>query len=450
MSRPVTDARLFLRSLRAYAGGLALLAAVALVAAAALAAWPRAVSGILGGELRHDLQQAGAGGRDLSAPIRTGFLSAGPMVDPARLWDQLPAIGASVHRAMSPALRAVTTSGDSAARSDDLPTASPADARPVDHYGVSLEAYRGLRQQARLAQGEWPSAAAAGAPVPVVVTTATAKLLGWKVGETREASGGQEGSPILRLAGTIAPKDAAADFWDLDPVREFGHVSGGGDSPKSFVGVAWVAPSAWPDLAPRFGATTAAIWYPVVPDRFTSETLPAVRSALSGFLASPPVVSAGGSSVRLPFATAVQQPLDDFIARSQPAQTLFAILLSGPLVVALAVLAQGARLVAERRRPALALAVARGASPGRLRAELAAQGALVSVPAAALGFVIALVVTPGAQPLAVPLSLAAVAALLPPIALVLAAGSLDPAVRGSAAAPAGRGSPRSWPSAWLC
>ncbi|ANF32685.1 hypothetical protein A0130_14340 [Leifsonia xyli] len=430
MSRPVTDARLFLRSLRAYAGGLALLAVVALVAAAALAAWPRAVSGILGGELRHDLQQAGAGGRDLSAPVRTGFLSAGPMVDPARLWDQLPAIGASVHSAMSPALRAVTAAGDSSARSDDLATTSPAGARPLDHYGVSLEAYRGLRQQARLAQGEWPTAAAGGS-VPVVVTTATAKLLGWKVGETRESGAGQGGSLILRLAGTIAPKDTAASFWDLDPVRDLGHVSGGGDSPKSFVGIAWVDPASWPDLAPRLDATSAEIWYPVEPDRFTAETLPAVRSALGGFLAAPPVVSAGGASVRLPFATAVQQTLDDFMARAQPAQTLFAILLSGPLVVALAVLAQGARLVAERRRPALALAAARGASPGRLRTELAAQGALVSIPAAALGFAIALLVTPGAQPLATPLALAAVCALLPPLALVVAAGSLDPAARAS-------------------
>lgn len=430
-ARPVSDGRLFLRSLRAFAGGLGLLAAVALVAAVVLAGWPRAVSGILGGELRHDLQQAGAGGRDLSALLRTGSFTSTPLLDAGRLWDRLPAIATSVHDGMRPALRAVTAPGDSAARSTELPTAPPKGARPIDRYSVTVEAYRGLRGEARLVAGEWPRAVdpARGSTVPVVLTATAAKLLDWPVGESRQVGALSQGPITLRLSGIVQPRDPGADFWDLDTVRSRGHLSGGGDSGRDYGGVAWVDPGTWRQLAPQLDATLASLWFPVVPGRFTAESLPGVRSALGAFLAAPPIADTGGARVPVAFATAVQQPLDDFAARAQPARTLFAILLSGPLVVALAVLAQGARLVVDRRRSVLDLTVARGASPGRVRGELAAQGAIASIPAAALGLGAAVLLTPGATPVALPVTLAVLCALLPPVALVLAAGGLTPGAR---------------------
>lgn len=426
--RRVSDARLFRRSVGAYSGGLILLALVTLVTTLALAAWPRVTSTILSGELRHSLEDAGAGGRDLVTVIRTGFLTNGPSADPAQLWDGLPAVAETVRDAMRPPLRAVTAPGDSAARSAEQPTSAPEGAAPNSRYSVTVEAYRGLRDTARLVSGQWPEAVSAddSAPVPVVVAATAASLLDWRVGEVRQSASSPESSMALRLVGTVAPVDREADFWDIDTTRALGHYVDGGDSGKEFGAVAWVAPQSWRALAPRFGATFASIWYPVVPGRFTAERLPESRSALGAFLASPRSVSAGGASIPLSFATALKQPIDDFLARAQPAQTLFAILVSGPLVVALAVLAQGARLVVERRRPALALMAARGASPGRLRGELAAHGLLASAPAALAGLAAAVLLTPGATPSALPLAFAVGCILLPPLALVLAAGSLEP------------------------
>jgi putative ABC transport system permease protein len=440
-ARPVSDLRLFVRSLRAFGGGLALLGLVALVTATALAAWPRVSSEILGGELRHELQQAGAGGRDLTTAIRTGGVSNGPAVDPVRLWDGLPGIAEKVRDRMAPTLRAATAPGDTAARSDELPTTAPAGAESNSRYSVTIEAYRDLRKTARLVEGTWPTSAGASAtsPVPVVLTADAARLLGWRVGEDRRSSVAPGEELSFRLTGTIAPRDGSADFWDLDVSRARGHFVDGGDSGKDFGGVAWVDPGTWTALAPRFGATFASIWFPVEPQRFTAETLPAVRSALGGFLASPLSATVGDATIPLAVATAVQGPLDEFVARAQPAQTLFAILVSGPLVVALTVLAQGARLVLDRRRPALALMTARGASPVRLRTELAAQGLLVSVPAATLGLFAAVALTPAGVPVALPVALAAFCAVLPPIALVVAAGPLSPS--------AGRGGRSRW--AWV-
>jgi len=423
----VSDARLFGRSLRASGGGLVLLAIVTLIASLALAAWPRVTSSILGGELRHELVQAGAGGRDLFAAVRTGTFTNGPALEPAALWTGLPDAASAVHDAMRPALRDATAAGDMAARSTDQPMAPPAGAASNSRYSVAVEAYRDLRRSARLVSGRWPTAAAsASEPVPVVVTASAASLLGWRVGELRAAGGTPEQSLTLRLVGTVAPVDPASDFWNIDVTRARGHFVDGGDSGKEFGGVAWVAPESWPSLAPRFDGTFSSVWFPVVPDRFTAENLAAVRSALGAFLASPRTAEIGGVAVPLSFATALQQPVGDFLERAQPAQTLFAILVSGPLVVALAVLAQAARLLIERRRPALALMSARGASPFRLRAELAAHGLLVSLPAAAVGLGAALLLTPEAAPAAPSVWLAALCAFLPPLALVISAGPLSP------------------------
>ncbi|CAM5488702.1 FtsX-like permease family protein [Leifsonia shinshuensis] len=428
----LSDAGLALRALRAFRGGLVLLALVTVVAATALSAWPRVSSMLLTSELRHELTQAGAGGRDVTTTIRTGSFTAGPVLDAVDVWRDLPAIGRSVRQGMRPPLRAVAGPGDSAARSYDVPIAPPAGAASNSRYAVGVEAYLGLRDQARLVSGSWPAPVTAplapppagGSVVEVVLTPEAAKLLGWPLGATRPIA--SDPRLELKLTGLVEPKDAASDFWNLDAVRAHGHFVDAGDAGKEYGAVAWPDPGSWPVVAPAFGGTVASLWFPVAPSAFRVEDLPAVRGALGSFLALPPVARVGEVPVPLTFGTSLPTPLDAFQSRAQPANTLFAILAAGPLVVALTVLALGARLVVSRRRQALALMAARGASPWRLRGSLALDGALASVPAAAVGLLIALAVTPGAVPVLLPVALAAVCALAPPLALVLAAGSLTP------------------------
>ncbi|WP_348786565.1 FtsX-like permease family protein [Leifsonia sp. NPDC080035] len=425
----LSDAGLAARSLRAFRGGLLLLAVVALITSTALCAWPRIASSLLTAELRHELVEAGAGGRDFSTAIQASNSGFGPVLEPVAVWNALPATAVAARERMRPPLRAVTTDGDVAARAA-AGIAPPAGAAGNSRYSAVMEAYRGLRSAARLVDGEWPGPIASplrpDAVVPVVMTREAAKLFAWTLGQERRA--GIADGVRLKLTGIVEPRDPSADFWDLDPVRAKGHYVDGGDSGKDFGAVVWLDPASWPVLAAHADETSAAIWYPVVPERFTVEGLPAARAALGNYLASPPAATVGGIAVPLTFATSLQRPLDDFQARAQPANTLFAILAAGPLVVALTVLALGARLVVARRRDALLLMAARGASPARLRSSLAMDAAIASVPAAALGLGIAVAVTPGAVPLAVPVLLAVLCAVLPPLALVLAAGSLTPSV----------------------
>ncbi|MGN6425648.1 MAG: FtsX-like permease family protein [Leifsonia sp.] len=425
----LSDAGLAVRSLRAFRGGLLLLAVVALITSTALCAWPRIASSLLTAELRHELAQAGAGGRDFSTAIQAGNTGFGPVLDPVAVWRALPATAAAARERMKPPLRAVTAPGDVAARAGAQVT-PPAGAASNSRYSATIEAYRGLRTAARLVDGSWPAPVAgplaADAVVPVAMTREAAELMGWSLGQERRA--GIADGIRLKLTGLVEPRDPSADFWDLDAVRAKGHYVDGGDAGKDYGAVVWPDAASWPVLAARADETAALIWYPVLPDRFTVEGLPAVRAAVGGYLASPPVATVGPVSVPLTFATSLQRPLDGFQVRAQPANTLFAILAAGPLVVALTVLALGARLVVTRRRDALTLMAARGASPSRLRRSLALDAALASVPAAALGLGIALLVTPGAVPVALPVALAVLCAALPPLALVLAAGSLTPSV----------------------
>jgi putative ABC transport system permease protein len=74
---------------------------------------------------------------------------------------------------------------------------------------------------------------------------------------------------------------------------------------------------------------------------------------------------------------------------------IVAVLAAGPLGAVVAVLVLGGRLVVERRRPALALVRARGASGAWLRGVVGAEGLVTGLPAAAAGFGLGLLAVPG-------------------------------------------------------
>jgi putative ABC transport system permease protein len=424
----VSTAGLARRAMSAFRGGLILLAVVVLITTTAVAAWPRFSSTLLTNDLQYRVQDAHAGNRDLITRVDagTGFPGSVTVLDAA--YKGMPAALDAVRRGLKQPLREVTATGDYSARTEQIALEPAADALSNSTYFVQYEAYAHLRDVAVLDSGSWPAPLPARfaepARVQVVLSTAAAKLLGWRIGRTRTATlGGQVG---LTLVGTVHPRDAEADFWNLDPERVHGGYSDKGDFGKTFSGIAWIDPASWSRATALVTETTTVGWLPVRPSAFSVSDLPAVQGALGNFLATAPVASIGGQTVPLRFSTSLGTTLDDFLMRAQPANTLFAILAAGPLGVALAVLILGVRLVLGRRREALALMAARGASPARLRAGLALEGAIVSVPAAALGLAAALLLTPGGGPPGASVVLALVCALAPPVILAIAAGALGP------------------------
>ncbi|MFF2053911.1 FtsX-like permease family protein [Leifsonia sp. NPDC058194] len=427
------------RAFAASRGGLALLGIVVLVATTAVSAWPRFADGLLRDELHYRVQEATPVNRDLLTSVTTGMamVSATPTAggsEPAAVWNGMPAALAAARAGMLPALSAVTRPGDYSARSDDVPLAGPPDAASDARYVGQVEAYSRLRETATLDAGTWPapappdaSAHPSGADdvtIDVVMATEAAALLGWKVGESRSAFA--QSSFLLRLSGTVHPTDTAADFWELSTLRAHGSYADLGDAGKLYRSVLWVDPDSWTRVAPLFPGTFTQAWFPVAPSAFSVSGLAAVQSSLARFLSTVPTPSFDGVPTALRFSTSLDRTLDDYVTRAQPANTLFAILAAGPLGVALAVLVLGVRLLLGRRREALALLAARGASPARLRLGLAVDTALVSVPAAAAGFIAALLLTPGVDAVAVPLGLAAVCAVAPPVICAVAAGRLGP------------------------
>ncbi|UAJ78233.1 FtsX-like permease family protein [Leifsonia sp. ZF2019] len=424
------------RAFAASRGALALLGVVVLIATTAVSAWPRFAEGLLGAELRYRVEEATPVNRDLLTSTITGTVqsagggSFGGTAEPGAVWQGMPGALASARSAMAPALRAVTGTGDYASRSDDATTTGPPDAASDSRYVTVVESYARLRAAAALDAGAWPSpiatvgTTATPPTVDVVLTTDAARLVGWTVGQTRTASSGS--AFRLRLSGTVRPLDTGSDFWSLETVRAHGSYVDRGDAGKLYRAVAWVDPGSWTRVAPLFAGTFTQGWFPVAPSALSVSLLDPVRSALGRFLSAAPTPSFGGVPTTLRFSTSLDRTLDAYSARAQPANTLFAILAAGPLGVALAVLVLGVRLLLGRRREALALLAARGASPARLRRDLAIDTALVSVPGAGLGLVAALLLTPGADSLLRPVALALACALAPPALSAAAAGRLGP------------------------
>lgn len=435
----ISGAGLARRAMGAFLGGLLLLGVVVLVATTAVAAWPRFASTLLTDDLQYQVGQTQAVNRDLVTLVVTGGDLSGMPQSAAATWKAMPGALQSVRNGMKPDLRAVTAPGDYSARSDTIGIEPPAGAASNSRYGAILEAYGSLRDVSVLDTGAWPAPAPPtirqGSVIEVVLSTAAAGELGWKVGESRGSSLGED--PIsLKLVGTVHPKSAGADFWALDTERAHGLFADHGDGGKEYQGIAWVDPGSWPAIAPTIGSAMTAGWFPVRPSAFSVDRIDAVKGDLNNFLASAPSVSIDSVVTPLRFSTALDRTLDEFLTQAQPANTLFAILAAGPLGVAIAVLVLGVRLVLGRRRDALALMAARGGSPGRLRWGLALEGAVVSVPAAALGLAAALALTPRGGPVTVSIVAAVLCALTPPLVLAVAAGSLGPRddLRGERAA----------------
>ncbi len=125
------------------------------------------------------------------------------------------------------------------------------------------------------------------------------------------------------------------------------------------------------------------------------------------------------SNETLLFTPRLASDLDEVTTRVMVTRALLALLIAGPLGVMLAVLALAAGSIADRRSTALALARARGASGLQLRTAMMVEGALLAVPAAALGAAAAFAAT-GGRTTMLDLWPAVLVAATPPLLFALA------------------------------
>lgn len=297
------------------------------------------------------------------------------------------------------------------------------------YYQATITVYADpdLEGQVELVDGDWPELSlpgTEGGPVQVMILDEAAEKTHWEIGD--EIGGG------LELAGTYRPKHPDDPRWQHVPNgTEMGILADPNRGEAAQV-TAYLNPLNRGSLGPP-ASVRMEVWYPVDATAVTDDRIDTteLRRQLTRMLAQQHVlVEAGDPSLgslqgaQVPsFSTELTGTLDQVARQQRATNSLLAVVAAGPLGVALAVTALGARLVVHRRRPALAMTLARGASPAQLRWLVAVEGLALGVPAAVLGHVVAALVLP-APPLWWEWVVTGVVALVPAAAL---AASLDDA-----------------------
>jgi putative ABC transport system permease protein len=240
----------------------------------------------------------------------------------------------------------------------------------------------------------------------VALSAETLQRIGLKVGQTwmlrpdeSDRLVGRGGGPApaaVDVVGSFEAADPDEEYWldDTAVIRPSIHRSGDRDlvymtavvDPKAYAAMASMS------SANRYPLHYAWRYFTDVP-RLQSDRLPAVVSdlrRLDGTFSSangPVVEGTLLQSGLLPLLESVQ-------ARWAAVAAVLAVVGLGPAAVGIAALALVGVLVTQRRRPALALGRARGASSGQLIGEVLVEGLIISLPPAILATAIAFALFP--------------------------------------------------------
>ena len=404
--------------------GLALL--IGLVALLLTAA-PRGLVDVQGRQLEQEIGALSAAQRDLRGDWqRTVFFGSAEDLtgDPgADGWAPLVEGAERVRREQPTPLRDVLGPPQFLARLQSEVPFTPDIESGYYTATLSLAVDPDLREHVELVEGDWPELVVgpsprvgAGGPaddppppggpqepedapeVPVVLLEETAQELHLGVGDTVPQTD-------LVVSGTYVPRDPDDPRWQhVDNAAVMGTLYDPNRGEAAFL-TGFLSPDNRGSTGPP--ATVAMrVWYPVDPSAITGTTgqVEALTAQVNGFLAAQhPLATADqlgdARAAQLPlFTTDLTEALDRIAGQQRATSSMLAVVAAGPLGVALAVAALGARLVVQRRQQSLAMTLARGASPAQLRRLIAAEGVLLGVPAAALGHLAAMLLVPGPTP----------------------------------------------------
>ncbi|MGP7960469.1 FtsX-like permease family protein [Sanguibacter sp. A247] len=383
----VSRTRLVAAALRQRLGAGLVVALVALVGAGVLTLWPRGVTAMESAVVGARVAAASPLARDLmlrtsrwttpdaEAPGLTGSMqrTLGPVV--AALSGARDAIPEPARAAVGAPEARVSDATDHLARTD---AGAGADVRFPE---LLPAAATGFIDRVRIIEGRAPADRGADArwnedPTEVLVSRAGAERLGWAVGDVRDATVRSSG---YRLVGTYEVLDPDDGYWLHTPAAVGPYVDDNLDKGVTVRVLGILDPQELLAYAQR---PTLDVWYPVGAIGHADPTTVAAQLRAAAASASAPL---GG--VR--FSTGMPALLDDAVADVATSRALGAFALAGPLAALALALGLGAQSRVAGRRDDLALARARGASGLQVRGLAALDTLLVSVPAAAVGTVIA-------------------------------------------------------------
>ena len=398
---------------------LALLVALSTLAASLA---PRALATLDSAQLRHTVAALPPGPRDLSA---TGVFGSPTVQDrpPVTAAETFGAFSSALDRFSAEAshpLSAVLGHPQWVVRTA-AHAADPIDGRALPvHPVITLAVDLDWSSRVRIVDGATPTPwtgrdtdeldPTARTPIDIALSADAATAAHLRLGDLLS------GNPApLRIAALYAPKDPADAFWAHQPDLARGNIfqsSGGG---FLLYADAFVDPESAVGLRDTLASATFSAWFPIRVDRLRFTDAAALSTQARQLSASGSQLTTAQSAT---FAWGLPAAITAVDRRIALVTSLLALTASGPIGVVLAVFALGVQSVIGRRRAALNLVRSRGGSATQVRLVGVLEGVLISVPAAALGLLVAGLIVPGdlaPATLAVP----ALFAIAPPLLFAL-------------------------------
>ncbi|MFF4458647.1 ABC transporter permease [Streptomyces mirabilis] len=282
----------------------------------------------------------------------------------------------------------------------------------------TLVAQSGLAAHATVRGGRLPIAAeevtADTRKVEAAVTEATARTLRLRVGSVIDVDGFGGTPLVVRITGIVEPRHPRGGYWSAEPVLRTPGVAADAPVPPQFHWDAGLllAPGAAPVLLGSQGQPELYWRFAPATDRLTAQDVPGLVSRIASLEGGPELLRmrevAGGTAA---VATDLETIVGSYTTTRAAITPVVAVGAFGIGAVAAVVLVMAGGLVAARRAAELALLRARGGSLRGIAGRLLAETAVVAVPAAAAGLLLAVLTVDEARLLPAVLGASAVALL---------------------------------------
>lgn len=218
-------------------------------------------------------------------------------------------------------------------------------------------------------------------PIEIAMSKRTAAAMDVTVGDILEYPAGP-----LRIAGIYDLTDPDDSYWahafDLERpaiVRETG-------KPPRIQATVFVDPETVLALQEPFILGTLAAWIPIDPNAYSYSDADTLATQIRNLTATPVPLPDFGS---LSLGTAFTDVIENTVASVSATSSLIALSASGLLGVLLATYALSIQALIRRRRAALSLASARGATLGQLRVVMIIEASMLALPGSAIAMIAA-------------------------------------------------------------
>lgn len=413
---------LFVRGLAAGAGPAAVIAVIVLCASFVAAAAPRALTALDTAAFEGSVAALAPVQRDLVA-IATGVPAMEHQA--ATVDEAFVGMVSALNRIRSSfghPLESVVGDAEFAMTTGvkDALAAEPGRDAPITRLGLAADPRSAERL--RIVEGAAPEPTLDRQVTGFMASIPTAEALRWRVGEERVVASAMGMPWRLQLTGTFEAVDPGDPYWaQVSSVLQPFLFDDGNSTPVN-TGTGFVHPLDTALAAGIMASPSTRVWYPVGDVSSAAAEAGALAQQLRAATTGPrslDVELALGSITALTFSSRLTNVIEAVLASAQSTVSLLAMVAAGPVGVLLAVLALGSRIVIQRRKTALALLSARGASPWALRSLGAVEGLVIGIPAAALGVAAAVIVLPGPT-LPAQVALSAIVGLAPAALLAAA------------------------------